>query len=87
MEGTRRAPEEVDGLVAEIVDEARVYLAGAPAPLEGNDLAETVTDAVGSALARLYPRFGEGDDPKWEQVLTKAKGGSPDALSGRAEGR
>ncbi len=81
MEGTFDArQQEVDGLVAEIVDDARVYLAGAPAPLEGNDLAENVTEAVGSALARLYPRFGEGDDPKWEQVFTKAKGGSPDAL-------
>ncbi len=82
MEGTRESRrQEIEGLVSEIVDGARVFLAGAPKPLDGDDLEETVKDAVGAALARLYPRFGDGDHLAWEQVFTKAKGGSPDALT------
>lgn len=81
MEGTlERCRQEVENIVGEIASGARVYLAGAPAPLEGNALDETVKGAVGAALARLYPRFGDGDDTKWEQVFNKAKAGSPEAL-------
>ena len=81
MESTHeRCRQEVEGLVGEIADGARVFLAGAPAARDGDDLGETVKIAVEAALARLYPRFGDGDDPRWEQVFTKAKGGSPEAL-------
>ena len=81
MEGTHeRCRQEVEGLVNEIAEEARVYLAGAPVARDGDDLAENVKGAVEAALARLYPRFAEGDDPRWEQAFAKAKAGSPEAL-------
>lgn len=81
MESTHeRCRQEVEGLVGEIAEGARVFLAGAPTARDGDDLGETVKTAVEAALARLYPRFGDGDDPRWEQVFAKAKGGSPEAL-------
>lgn len=81
MEGTRdRCRQEVEGLIGEIAEGARVFLAGAPVARDGDDLAENVKGAVEAALARLYPRFGEGDDPRWEQVFAKAKAGNPEAL-------
>jgi hypothetical protein len=75
-----RNADEVDRLVSEIIDDAKVYLAGIPTPRENGELGDTVRKAADDALIRLYQRFHEGDDPRWEQVFTRAKGGAPDAL-------
>ena len=79
---TRKAGTEsnLNTLLEEILDGARVYLAGG-SEKTGTSLAEAVKDAADDALIRLYPRFGDADDPRWGKVVERAKNGAPDALA------
>lgn len=66
-------------LVAGLLDQARVFQGG------GNEVtAATLKAGVDAAafasLARLFPRFGEGDDPRWGAVADRVKQGSANPL-------
>ena len=79
---TRQEMERVrlDGLVAGIVDKARIYQGG------GNEIAGTsfrasMESAMNAALVRLFPNFAMADDSRWAMVRTRASQGAGDALS------
>ncbi len=80
METTKQTSE---GKIKELIDEAftsaRVFQGGGNEVI-GNNLPETVLEAAGNALQRLYPQFGVADHIGWDKVYTRAKQGSPDAL-------
>jgi hypothetical protein len=57
----------------------QVYLAGGDA-YQALTPEAAVKDAAGSALVRLFPQFDSGDDPKWAQVVTRARTGDGAAL-------
>lgn len=74
-----QADAEVNAIVAEVVDHARVYQGG------GNELSEgglrpSVQTAVQAALVRLYPQFGTADHTGWASVLKQARAGNNGAL-------
>ncbi len=78
---TRReqATKRKESALEEILDGARVYLAGGKEYV-GDDVAGAVENAALSALERLYPKFETADDSRWGKVLRDATGGSADAL-------
>ncbi|MBX3053885.1 MAG: BREX system P-loop protein BrxC [Caldilineaceae bacterium] len=70
----------VDGYLNDILRNARVYQAGGN-EVVGSSLSEAVESAAQAALTRLYPRFRDADDNRWNGVLRRAIQGAPDALS------
>ena len=80
METTKQAAESRIGeLLKEAFSGARVFQGGGNEIL-GNTLQDTVLEAAGNALQRLYPHFSMADHAGWGRVYNKAKQGSPDAL-------
>lgn len=73
------AKAKVTGLTAELFSGTRVFLAGG-SELDGLAFKAKVEDAAESALSRLYPQFSDGDDPRWEKVIERAKKGDATAL-------
>jgi hypothetical protein len=71
----------VDLKLVDILDNARVLLGGGQEIKEG-ELSARMQKALESAMARLFKDFSKGDDPKWPEVLKKAKEGAADALAG-----
>jgi hypothetical protein len=76
----RLAESKMLTLIAHIIGDARVFLAG------GHEqsfigLREGVEDAAGQVVDRLYPRFHIGDSAKWGNVWKQAKEGNPNALN------
>lgn len=71
---------ERNQLISLVLRGAQIYLAGIPAPRDPEDLADGIRKAATEALARIYPQFHDGDDPRWEQVFDRAKTGAPDPL-------
>ena len=78
---TRRemARQKVDLALTQIFAEAKV-LQGGGNDVEGASLTDKVETAATFALARLFPQFSDADDPRWSQVLTKARQGDGNAL-------
>lgn len=75
----RLAESKILTLIAHIIGDARVFLAG------GHEqsfiaLREGVDDAARQVVDRLYPRFHVGDSAKWGNVWKQAKEGNPNAL-------
>jgi hypothetical protein len=79
---TRKTAEEakVEGLLATIVGDARVFLSGGQ-ERKGITLQATVKDAAVEVLSRQFPKFHVADNANWATVWRRAKEGSPDALS------
>lgn len=80
IESRQRAAEtRISTLIAQIISEARVFLAGGDEkPIIA--LREGVEDAVDQVIDRLYPRFAIADSAKWDKVWKQAKEGNPSAL-------
>ncbi len=78
---TRReqATKRKAGALDEILDGARVHLAGGEEYV-ADDVAEAVESAALSALERLYPKFETADNSEWGKVLRRALNGDGDAL-------
>jgi hypothetical protein len=74
-----RAEEDVVDLFADVVANARVFQGGA-AELTTTALRDAVETAATRSLVRLFPKFGQGDNPNWGKVVLKAREGAPDAL-------
>ncbi len=75
------ASGRVDLKLVDILDNARVLLGGGQ-ELKDGELSARMQKALESAMARLFKDFSKGDDPKWPEVLKKAKEGTADALAG-----
>ena len=75
----RLAESKILTVVAHIIGDARVFLAG------GHEqsfigLREGVDDAARQVVDRLYPRFHVGDSAKWGNVWKHVQEGNPNAL-------
>lgn len=75
----RSAEQQRDVLLEEVLAGARIILAGG-AEKTGSSLADKVREAAEDALQRLYPRFADADDARWDRVVERARGGAADAL-------
>ena len=78
---TRQANEggRLEGLVADVLRGARVFLSGGQ-ELPGGSLRQGVETAAKQVLQRLYPKFGIGDSGNWSTVWKRAKEGNAAAL-------
>jgi hypothetical protein len=75
----RLAESKVSELMAKLLSEAKVYLAGGEEqPFDG--LREGVSDACGQVVDRLFPKFHIGDSGKWPSVWKRAKDGNANAF-------
>ncbi len=74
------AGNRVKELVGKVVEASKVFLGGGK-EANGLELADKVQDSAGSALERLFDKFGEADHANWGQVVTKAKAGDVGALA------
>jgi hypothetical protein len=72
--------QERDRLLVEILNDARVYLAGGD-PVGGTLLIDKVQDAASACLDRLYPQFHLADSPDWHKVIERSRKGDGDALA------
>ena len=63
----------------EVFKDARVFQGGGTEH-ESGTLAEKVETATTASLVRLFPNFGDADDARWSQVLTRARQGDANAL-------
>ncbi len=71
---------KLDGLLAGILEQARVFQGG------GNEVVEptfpaAVRAAVEAALVRLFPKFELADHADWGKVVKRAQEGAADALA------
>jgi len=77
----RMGHSEVLRLIGTLIEQGGVYLGGGQQLSGGMTLKETVEDqAIPAALARLFTDFKDGDDPRWENVIRRAKQGDGAAL-------
>lgn len=78
---TRKESAEArrDSLLDDIIDSARVYLAGGQEYVEGS-LVNSVEEAAESAMERLFPKFETADIQGWSNVLKRALNGDGGAL-------
>lgn len=75
----RDAQTRVNSALETIFSGTQVILAGGDSyPVIPPEAA--VEDAAKSALVRLFPQFDTGNDPKWANVVTRAKAGDGGAL-------
>ena len=72
------ATRQIDEIVGEAVQSAEVRQAGGS--VVAGTPAEAVRKAAENAVARLFPRFADGDHPGWERVVSRARRGEPDAI-------
>jgi len=67
-------------IVNSILEAGRVFLGGGTEVTEGLMLHVRVQNAAKAALSRLYPRFEEADDHRWDGVVRRAREGDANAL-------
>ncbi len=81
MESKRQVEQgKRDVLIANIVNNARVYQGGGNEIAQGS-LQASVKTAIEAALERLFPKFKDVDHPSWNTVINRATQGAADALS------
>ena len=71
---------KLGSLFGTVVMKARVFQGGGNEPTTFS-LRDGVESAGRSSLARLFPKFGPGDNVNWSKVIDKARDGAPDALA------
>lgn len=72
--------QEIRRLVSEALEGSLVLLGGGSEVDEPQTLRAKLQLACDSAATRMFPRFGQSDDPKWHQVVQRARNGSGDPL-------
>jgi hypothetical protein len=75
----RAAQDACDGIVGDIVGSARV-LQGGGAEVFADTLAAKVLAGAEASLARMFPRFEDGDHAAWNLALKRARDGADDPL-------
>ena len=80
MESRRvRAAQERDAIVRDVLRAAMV-LQGGGTEIFGDSLTEKLKTGADASLARLFPRFDDGDHRGWEGAVTRARQGSDQPL-------
>ena len=73
MESRRQAAVEGrDGIVRDLLRQAKV-LQGGGSEVYGDDLAAKIAGGARSSLARLFPRFDDGDHAAWGAAVRRAR--------------
>lgn len=76
MESRRASAEHArDEIVREVIRAAKL-LQGGGSEVFGDGLAEKLATGAEASMARLFPRFGEGDHRAWEAAVRRARDGS-----------
>ena len=70
------AEKGCSGVLASILREARMALSGSGALSASGGLQERIEHGANASLARLFPRFPEGDAAAWGAALRRAREGS-----------
>lgn len=70
----------VSNLVYNIIKHARIYQGGGN-EITAESFPEAIRQAVEAALARLFPKFSDADQPAWSRVVTRAAEGNAAPLS------
>ncbi|MBE3118554.1 MAG: BREX system P-loop protein BrxC, partial [Candidatus Atribacteria bacterium] len=80
---SRQVHEEtkIQELLADVLNQSRVFLSGGQELPPGITLEAAVEDAAPQVLDRLYPRFRVADSSNWPTVWKRAKEGNAAALS------
>ncbi|MNE02025.1 hypothetical protein D3C80_944860 [compost metagenome] len=73
-----KALSQANELIREALRQAKVVQAGGKAA--NGALADAAKEAATNALARLYPRFAEGDHAGWSKVFDRGMKKDPDAM-------
>ena len=68
-----------DNIVRDVVDTAKVIQGGGSERYELT-IVEKIRSAAEASLDRLFPKFRDADDKRWESVITRAKNGDEAAL-------
>jgi hypothetical protein len=80
MEGHRAAAAQArDEIVHDVIRAAKL-LQGGGSEVFGEGLADKIAAGADASLARLFPRFAEGDHRAWEAAVRRAKDGSDQPL-------
>jgi hypothetical protein len=69
-----------DDLIREVVASAKVFQGGGN-EIFGDSLKSKIETVAQASLARLFPRFAEGDHRAWETALRRAREGSDQPFS------
>lgn len=72
--------QEIKRLVSEALESSLVLLGGGSEVDEPQTLRAKLQSACDSAATRMFPKFGQSDDPKWHLVVQRARTGSLDPL-------
>ena len=81
MESRRRSAEQARDEIADDLLRSATVLQGGGGELFGADLKEKLTAGAEASLARLFPRFADGDHRGWEAALRRARDGSDQPLT------
>ncbi len=73
------AAHDRDAIVRDVLRAATV-LQGGGTEIFGDGLGEKLRTGAGASLARLFPRFDDGDHRGWEAAVTRARQGSDQPL-------
>jgi hypothetical protein len=73
-----KALSQANELIREAVRQAKIVQAGGK--VVNGALADAAKEAASNALARLYPRFAEGDHAGWGKVFDRGMKKDPDAM-------
>ena len=80
MESRQRGAEATrDAIIREVLHAAKV-LQGGGSELFGDSLADKIRSGAEASLARLFPRFDDGDHRAWEVAVKRSKDGSDEPL-------
>ena len=80
MESRRAAAAQArDEIVHDVIRAAKL-LQGGGSEVFGEGLADKIAAGADASLARLFPRFAEGDHRAWEAAVRRAKDGSDQPL-------
>ena len=80
MESRRAGAEhDRDAIVRDVLRAATV-LQGGGTEVFGDSLTEKLKTGAGASLARLFPRFDDGDHGGWDAAVTRARQGSDQPL-------
>ncbi|MDQ3118997.1 MAG: hypothetical protein M3Q89_05435, partial [Verrucomicrobiota bacterium] len=73
------AARSIEQALDHVLGRTKIFLGGGE-EANGVDVADKVEDAAKAALHRLFPSFADVDDPRWAQVVTRARAGDVGAL-------
>ena len=71
----RAAGARRDEIVRDIIRAAKLFQGGG-SEIFGDGLSEKIQTGANASLARLFPRFGDGDHKAWAGAIKRAKDGS-----------